>query len=53
MDFVGWKILRQVSNELPKASSTLSDRGGERAIKLAMGAEMVPVIGIEAHDIGR
>ena len=52
MDFVGWKILLQVANELPKAPSTLSDRGGERTIELAVEQEL-PVLGIEAHDIGR
>ena len=51
MDFVGRKILLQVTNEFPKASSTLSYRGGERAIKLAVKEEL-PVLGVEAHDIG-
>ena len=52
MDFVGWKILLQVANELPKAPSTLSYRVGERTIELAVKQEL-PVLGIEAHDIGR
>ena len=52
MDFVGWKILLQLANELPKALSTLSYRGGERTIELAVKKEL-PVLGIEAHDIGR
>ena len=51
MDFVGWKILLQVTNELPKALSTLSYRGGERTIELAVKQEL-PVLGIKAHDIG-
>ena len=51
MDFVGWKILLQVTNELPKAPATLSYRGGECTIELAVKQEL-PVLGIEAHDIG-
>ena len=51
MDFVGWKILLQLTNKLPKALFALSDRGGERAIELAVKQEF-PVLGIEAHDIG-
>ena len=51
MDFVGRKILLQLANELPKALSALSYRGGERAIELAVKQEL-PVLGIEAHDIG-
>jgi hypothetical protein len=35
MDFVGRKILFEVTNELPIAPSTLSYRGGERTIELA------------------
>ena len=52
MDFVGWKILLQITNELPKALSTLRYRGGEGAIELAMKQEL-PIVGIEANDIGR
>src|SRR5277367_6263917 len=51
MDFVGWKILLEVTNELLKAPSTLSYRVGERAIEFAVKQEF-PVLGIEAHDIG-
>src|SRR5271155_4241819 len=51
MDFVGWKILLEVTNELPKAPFTLSYRRGERTIELAVKQEF-PVLGIEAHDIG-
>src|SRR5580704_11972435 len=51
MDFVGWKILLQLTNELPKAPFTLSYRRGERTIELAVKQEF-PVLGIEAHDIG-
>jgi hypothetical protein len=51
MDFVGWKILLQVTNELPKALSTLSYRGGKRTIELSVKQEL-PVLGIETHDIG-
>src|SRR5580693_3406990 len=50
MDFVGRKILLQVANELPKAPSTLSYRGGEGTIEHAVKQEL-PVLGIEAHDI--
>jgi hypothetical protein len=52
MDLVGWKILLQVTNELPNAPRTLSYRGGERTIEFAVKQEL-PVLGIEAHDIGR
>jgi hypothetical protein len=51
MDFVGRKILLQVTNELLKAPSTLSYRIGERAIEFAMKQEL-PILGIEAHDVG-
>src|ERR1700722_16946956 len=51
MDFVGWKILLELTNELPEALFTLSDRGGERTIELAVKQEF-PVLGIEAHNIG-
>src|ERR1700728_4864197 len=51
MDFVGWKILLQVTNELPKAPSTLCYSGGECAIELTMKQEL-PVLRIKAHDIG-
>src|ERR1700677_308304 len=51
MDFVGWKILLQVANELPNALSTLSYRGGKRTIELAVKQEL-PVLRIEAYDIG-
>ena len=37
----------------PKLRPPFLDAVGERAIKLAMGVEELPVIGIEAHDIGR
>ena len=50
MDFVGWKILLQITNELLKAPSSLSYRIGECAIELAVKQEL-PVLGIEAHDI--
>src|ERR1700722_13843656 len=51
MDFVGWKILLELTNELPKALFPLSYHGGERTIELAVKQEF-PVLGIEAHDIG-
>ena len=51
LDFVGRKILLQLASELPKALSTLSYRGRERTIELAVKKEL-PVLGIEAHDIG-
>src|SRR5882762_1820288 len=51
MDFVGGKILLEVTNKLPNALLTLSDRRGERTIELAVKQEF-PVLGIEAHDIG-
>ena len=51
MDFVGWKVLLQLTNELAKALFPLSDRRGERTIELAVKQEF-PVLGIEAHDIG-
>src|SRR5580698_4097703 len=51
MDFVGGKILLEVTNELPNALFPLSDRRGERTIELAVKQEF-PVLGIEAHDIG-
>jgi len=50
-DFVGRKILFQLANELPKAPSTLCYRSGECTIELAVKQEL-PVLGIEAHDIG-
>ena len=52
MDLVGRKILLQLANELPKAPSAFSYRGRERTIELAVKKEL-PVLGIEAHDIGR
>jgi hypothetical protein len=52
VDFVGWKILLEVTNEPLKAPSTLSYRVGERAIELAM-KQKLSILGIEAHDIGR
>jgi hypothetical protein len=52
VNFVGRKILLQLANELPKALSALSYRGGECTIELAVKQEL-PVLGIEAHDIGR
>ena len=51
MDFVGRKILLQVTNELPNALFALSYCGGEHTIELAVKQEL-PVLGIEAHDIG-
>src|SRR5580693_9562564 len=51
MDFVRRKIPLQVTNELPEAPSTLSYRGGERAIELAVKQEL-PVLGIEADGVG-
>jgi hypothetical protein len=51
MDLVGWKIPFQLANQLPNALSILSYRGGERAIEFAVKQEL-PVLGIEAHDIG-
>ena len=51
VDFVGWKILLQLANELPKALSAFSYCGRQRAIEFAMKKEL-PVFGIEAHDIG-
>src|SRR5271166_3136092 len=52
MDFVGRKIRLQLANELPKTFSALSYRGGERTIELAV-QQKLPVLRIEAHDIGR
>src|SRR5215831_4346458 len=52
MDFVGRKIWLQFANELPKTFSALSYRGGERTIELAV-KQKLPVLRIEAHDIGR
>ncbi len=51
-DLVGRKLPSQIANELRKALSAFSDGGGERAIKLAVKEEL-PVLGIEADDIGR
>src|ERR1700678_607905 len=45
-------MLLQIANELPKALSTLRYRGDEGAIELAMKQEL-PIVGIEANDIGR
>src|SRR6516165_2390961 len=50
MDFVGWKILLQVTNEFPKTPFTLSYRGSECTIELAV-KQKLPVLGIEAHDV--
>src|ERR1700735_1597389 len=52
MNFIGWKILLEVTNELLKAASTFSDRIGERTIEFAVKQEL-PVFGIEAHHIRR
>src|SRR5271168_4789884 len=52
MDFVGRKIRLQLANELPKTFSALSYRGGECTIELAV-KQKLPVLRIEAHDIGR
>ncbi len=43
VDLVGRKILLQLANELPKTPSTLSYRGGERTIELAVKKEL-PVL---------
>ena len=51
VDLVGWKVLLQLANELPKALSTFSYCGRQRTIELAVKKEF-PVLGIEAHDIG-
>ncbi len=42
----------QAADEIAKALFSLSDRGGECTIKLAMKQEF-PVLGVEADDIGR
>ena len=52
VDLVGGKFLFQLANDLREALAALADRGGERAIELAVEKEL-PVLGIEAHDIGR
>ena len=52
LDLVGRKIPPQLANELRKALSAFSYGGGEGAIKLAVKKEL-PVLGIEAHDVGR
>src|ERR1700733_14357335 len=52
INFIGWKILLEVTNELLKAPSTLPDRIGERTIEFAV-KQKLPVFGIEAHDIRR
>jgi hypothetical protein len=51
VDLVGWKMLLQFANELAKAPSTFSYCGRQRTIELAVQKEL-PVLGIEAHDIG-
>src|ERR1700716_2378952 len=51
MDLVGWKILFQLADELRNAL-TGSYRGGQRTIERAVQKEF-PVLGIEAHDVGR
>ena len=52
MDLVRWKIPLQRANKFAKAPAAFSDCGGQRTIKLAVKEEL-PVLGIEAHDIGR
>src|SRR5215475_6899708 len=52
LDFVGWKILLQLAHELPNAQSASAYCGRQCTIELAMKKEL-PVLGIEAHDIGR
>src|SRR5262249_56375403 len=52
VEFGGWKMLPQLTNELPNALSTLSYCRRQRTIELAMEKEL-SVLGIEAHDIGR
>ncbi|HEX3449119.1 MAG TPA: hypothetical protein VHS97_12750 [Isosphaeraceae bacterium] len=52
IDFVGWKLLFQLANEVPKALPTFSYCGRDRAIERAVKKKL-PVLGIEAHDIGR
>jgi hypothetical protein len=51
LDFVGRKVLFQRPRERSKTFATLSYRGGESAIELAVQEELA-VLGIEAHDIG-
>ncbi|MGB7834410.1 MAG: hypothetical protein WBL84_19605 [Xanthobacteraceae bacterium] len=51
-DFVRWKFALEPANELANASSTLNDRGRQRAIEFAVKEELA-VLGIEAHDVGR
>ena len=52
MDLVRWKIPLQRANEFAKAPAAFSDCGRQRTIKLAVKKEL-PVLGIEAHGIGR
>ena len=51
LDFVGRKIPLQLANELAKTLSAFRYRGRERTIELAVKKEL-PVLGIEAHDVG-
>ena len=51
-DLIGRKIPPQIASEFGKAFSTLCYGGGKRAIKLAVQEEL-PVLGIEAYDVGR
>jgi hypothetical protein len=52
VDFAGWKILPQLTYEIPNAFSALSYCGSKRTIELAVKKEL-SVLGIETHDIGR
>ena len=52
VDLVGRKISLQLANEFPNSSSAFAYRGRQRAIEFAVKEEL-PVLGIEAHDIGR
>ncbi len=51
LDFVGRKIPLQLANELAKAFSAFCYRGRQCTIELAVKKEL-PVLGIEAHDVG-
>src|ERR1043166_1316745 len=52
MHFVGGKAPFQLAHELAKALRALAYRGSKRAIEFAVKKEL-PVLGIEAHRIGR
>ena len=51
LDFVGRKIPLQLASELAKTPSTFCDCGCQGTIELAVKKEL-PVLGIEAHDVG-